>query len=285
MKFISKIKSNSFILLLIAGSVMMSLAFGSRPSFILYVLLAFPIFGEQIKKRHFFSAKGMLNTLAVILPSLLLCSAVLFYNYIRFDSILDFGAKRNLSVDVMYHEASPATLITGAVQYLFQLPNLNSTFPFIHSVYDWNHNTVDYQGVLFFDPVFGGIFTLAPFTIFALLFFKRRKSLKSYNLFGFVISSLLIGIILLCVDIQMGGISMRYQIDFALLFALGSAVVVMDYLSEGKLRSMHYYLIAFSALTVVMLMMTSMALEKPNPMITYSTDLYYSLKYLFFVLR
>lgn len=280
------------ILSLIIGSVFMSLAFGSRPSFILYVFLAFPIFAKCIRQKHFFSAKGIINTLAVILPALLICSAVLFYNHLRFDSFLDFGAKRNLSIDVMYHEVSPATLGIGVFEYLFQLPSLKGTFPYIHSVYDWSYHMTDYQGVLFFDPVFGGIFTLAPFTLFSLFIYKRRKTLKDNSLFGFGVLSLIIAVILMIVDIQMGGISMRYQIDFAILISVVAAIVLIDFFGSNKIGAgdrytelVHRVLIIFTALTVIGLLMTSMALEKQNPMITYSTNLYYSLKYLFFVLR
>ena len=280
------------IIALIFGSVLMSLAFGSRPSFILYVFLAFPIFGKAIKEKHFFSKKGIINTLSVIIPALILCSAVLFYNYIRFDSFLDFGAKRNLSIDVMYHEMSPSTIGLGLFEYLFQLPNIKGTFPYIHSVYDWNYHMTDYQGVLFFDPVFGGIFTLAPYSLFSIFLFKRRKTLKSKNLYGFGILSLITALVLMIIDIQMGGISMRYQIDFALLIALASVIVIIDILGENKETTgewfaalFHWALIISTAFTVIWLLMSAMALEKPNPMLTYSADLYYSLKYLIFVLR
>ena len=94
------------------------------------------------------------------------------------------------------------------------------------------------------------------------------------------------------VDIQMGGISMRYQIDFALLIALASAVVMIDFLGKNEIGAgdryaelFHRALILCTAFTVIWLLMTSMALEKQNPMLTYSTNLYYSLKYLIFVLR
>jgi len=277
---------------LIGGSVLMSLAFGSRPSYILYVFLAFPIFGKAIREKHFFSKRGLINTLAVIIPALILCSAVLFYNYIRFDSFLDFGAKRNLSIDVMYHEMTPSTLGLGIFEYLFQLPSAKGTFPYIHSAYDWTFHMTDHQGVLFFDPVFGGVFTLAPFTLFSLFLFRRRKTLKDSKLYGLGLLSIVIALILMIVDIQMGGISMRYQIDFALLIALASAVVMIDFLGKNEIGAgdryaelFHRSLILCTALTVIWLLMTSLALEKQNPMLTYSTNLYYSLKYLIFVLR
>ena len=277
---------------LIGGSVLMSLAFGSRPSYILYVFLAFPIFGKAIREKHFFSKSGLINTLAVIIPALILCSAVLFYNYIRFDSFLDFGAKRNLSIDVMYHEMTPSTLGLGIFEYLFQLPSLKGTFPYIHSVYDWTFHMTDHQGVLFFDPVFGGVFTLAPFTLFSLFLFRRRKTLKDSKLYGLGLLSIVIALILMIVDIQMGGISMRYQIDFALLITLASAVVMIDFLGKNEIGAgeryaelFHRALILCTFFTVIWLLMTSMALEKQNPMLTYSTNLYYSLKYLIFVLR
>ena len=126
---------------------------------------------------------------------------------------------------------------------------------------------------------------LAPFTLFALLCFKRRQTLKAKNMFAFAVVCIIIAAVLMAVDVQMGGISMRYQMDFAILLALPAAVVIMDYLSEGSYKAVHYMLIASVVITVAMLMLSSMAIEKPNPMIRYSTGFYYSLKYLIFVLR
>ena len=281
------------ILDLIIGSLMISLTFGSRPALAVLMFLAFPIFGRAIADRQFFSRKGIVNTLAVIVPIAVLCSLVLFYNYIRFDSFLDFGVTRNLSIGMSHHKINPDMLPFGIFEYLFQPIVMKGTYPYLHSVYDFTYYTTDYLGVIFFDPIFGGIFMLAPVSIFALLFFRRRKSLKEHGLFSLCVVAFVMAVVIMCVDMLRAGLSQRYQMDFAFLFALVAVITVIDMLSgsqkdgqkAGLYKAVHISSIVLTLVTVLVMLMLWLPLEKPNPAIRYSSDVYYSLKYLFFVLR
>ena len=82
---------------LIAGAACIALTVGCRPQLAIVTLFAFPIFWKEIKERKFFSVKGMGNTLSVILPFLVIDTALLYYNIVRFGSPLNFGATYNLT--------------------------------------------------------------------------------------------------------------------------------------------------------------------------------------------
>ena len=65
---------------LLAGAVAMGLAIGCRPVYGLYLFLLFPLFASEIKERLFFSRKGLVNTLCVMLPMALIGAGLLYFN-------------------------------------------------------------------------------------------------------------------------------------------------------------------------------------------------------------
>ena len=88
---------------LILGSLAIALIIGCRPQLAIILLFAFPIFWNDIKEKRFFSVKGMANTLSVIVPFLIIGVGIMYYNYARFGSVMDFGANYNLTSNDMTH--------------------------------------------------------------------------------------------------------------------------------------------------------------------------------------
>ena len=89
---------------MVAGSVSIALIIGCRPQLVLIFILAVPIFwNETIKERLFFSKKGILNTVLVMLPFIIVGVAMMAYNAARFHSPFDFGANYNLTGNDMTH--------------------------------------------------------------------------------------------------------------------------------------------------------------------------------------
>lgn len=278
---------------LIAGSIFIGLAIGCRPTFGILVFLAFPIFAGQIKERLFFSVKGLKNTLAVILPVFLIGCGLLYFNYVRFGSPFDFGATYNLaSMDLEKRQPEVRRLWLGMFEYLFQPLNINGTFPYVHSIYDYDLQTTDYMGYLFFDPVFGGFFALSPIALGLIFFKSSRQSLKEKNLYWLSILCIVFALVLLVFDIEMTGITMRYIMDFSFLLMIPASIVLLDQLnSVKKEQSPKFFTTARNAvifvalLTVGINVFLALADEQMRSMAIYSSKLYYSLKYLIFALR
>lgn len=105
---------------LLIGAICIALNLGCRPQFVLVVFVAFPIFWSEIRERFFFSVRGIWNTLAVIVPFLLVGGVTMAYNYVRFDSFFDFGATYNLTGFDMVHRSYALSRIPwGLWMYLF----------------------------------------------------------------------------------------------------------------------------------------------------------------------
>ena len=117
---------------LILGSLAIALIIGCRPQLAIILLFAFPIFWNDIKEKRFFSVKGMANTLSVIVPFLIIGVGIMYYNYARFGSVMDFGANYNLTSNDMTHRGIVlARNWVGIFEYIFQPLNISSKFPFM----------------------------------------------------------------------------------------------------------------------------------------------------------
>lgn len=277
---------------LIAGSICMGLAIGCRPTFGLFVLFAFPIFAAEIKKKKFFSVKGLGNTLCVILPVFIIGCGLLYFNYLRFENPFDFGYKYNLSTTNLEHRYNDGRrMLLGTFEYLFQPLNLNGTFPYVRAVYDYYNLKTDYLGYMFFDPQYCGFLVLSPLALFLLLIRRQRASLKKDCFYQFSITSLLFGLALMILNIEKTGISMRYQLDFSLFLMIPAIMVILSLENElaGRSRKLQKLFGEIVLCTVIYMIAINFFLmlpsDKLSPMDVLSPKLFYSLKYLLFVPR
>ncbi|EGX67338.1 hypothetical protein [Collinsella tanakaei] len=120
---------------LVAGSFSIALTLGCRPQFVLACLLAFPIFFDEIKQREFFSVRGIWNTLAVIVPFLIILAPIAWYNQARFGSWTNFGASYNITGgDMTSYTFSAAKIMIQFLEYLFLPFQLISSFPYISTI-------------------------------------------------------------------------------------------------------------------------------------------------------
>lgn len=278
---------------LLIGAIAMGLAVGSRPIFGLYALLAFPLFYSEIKERLFFSKKGFANTLCVIAPLLVIGCVLLYFNKIRFGSFFDFGNTYNLSeMDLQNRHMGIRRLWLGLFEYLFQPLKFGGKFPYVESIYDYTNHSTDYMGYMFFDPIYGGYFALCPICLCVVLIRKFRKALSEIKMYRTCVVSLVFAALMLFIDIEMTGITLRYQMDFGMLIVLTAVLILIVLFKKAENSSyknaFKYALTALIVLTAVtvfnnMIIMlgesNQWALAGTNP------KLYYSIKYLLFSLR
>ena len=278
---------------LLIGAAAMGLATGSRPVFGLFAFLAFPLFYSEIKDRLFFSKKGLANTLCVILPLLLIGSAVLYFNRIRFGSFFDFGNTYNLSeMDLQNRHLGIRRLWLGLFEYLFQPLKISGRFPYVESIYDYRNHPTDYMGYMFFDPVFGGYFALCPVCLCIVFLRECKKALSSVKMYWLCVISLVFAAILLLTDIELTGITLRYQMDFGLPVALTAVLILTVLMRKAGDPSYKYVfkaalvvLIVLTGVTVLHNLFIMLADSKQWALMATNPKLYYSVKYLLFALR
>ena len=228
------------------GSLFMACNLGCRPPFIIFSLLAVPIFWTSVfKDRTLFSRKGLLATIFAILPFFLIFIPLFIYNFDRFGSAFNFGQNYNLTELDLTRAKRPNILFLISevlICFWFKPAVIRATFPFISQS---NITTPLYYPR---DPFVGGgyfVFT-APFVLLLFIIapyvFRRRKRgeldnrtvSKKYwpakSVRGTVIATMSLSFALaVCstfLNAYLGGCSQRYEACFGTLFTLSSILVL-----------------------------------------------------------
>lgn len=233
----------------------------SKPSYIIYypilLLLAIP----QIKELYFKCKEK--NKLAFIkyiifttIPIAILAIFQMWYNNIRFGSIIEFGAKYQLTSYNMtiLMSFSFSKIIYGLLKFIFTLPIINAIkFPFVFAqsgIILHGLNEITYQT---------RIIGLISIPILYILLFKNiilnnieskkldKKSsskikekiqtskMSSTNKYlNIIINALLIcGVLLIAITTCMGGIGENYISDFKVLLCMFSAILWFKLLEKN----------------------------------------------------
>lgn len=240
----------------LVGSLCMALVVACRPQFIVFSLLAFPLFWRKfITERHILTRQGRLEFLCLLAPYIIVAIGIMMYNKARFGSYFDFGANYNLTVNDMTQRGSnPGRFLPALFAYFLQTPTTTGVFPWIQPTpFD-----TTYLGQTIKEVTFGGILVCLPILwilAFAKPILSYRFKVRSTNtIAGVVITMLISGVVVACMDAQMAGILQRYTADYSTLFLLPAvllAFIANDALSaratseEGRLflsRSHEMYL-------------------------------------------
>lgn len=212
---------------LVLGSSLLACTLWCRPQLFLVISLVFPLFWKEIvSDRLFFSRKGIGNTLAVIIPCLILGVGVMLYNYVRFDSPLDFGASYNLTGFDMTAKSGGISLRAIVVALLFYvlMPlNISPVFPYL--------DEITWRSQIPVEPFYGSFFAFTPAALSVFGLWRFREQLKEKQLMGLCIVCCVIALILMLLSAQVASVSMRYFSDFAwalLIPALSVWIIWME---------------------------------------------------------
>ncbi|MBR2737919.1 MAG: hypothetical protein IKD88_04330 [Lachnospiraceae bacterium] len=275
---------------LVFGAVFISLIIGCRPQLAVVLFLAIPIFWKDIKNRRFFSRKGIVNTLCVILPFIIVGIGLMYYNYIRFDSFLNFGATYNLTGFDMTHRGFIFDRFwLGFYEYFIQPLNIHAGFPYYATVVGQMGLSADYQGQIINEPLMGGFFAYNLIGLFAFGVLWFKKQLQKHGVWAFSLISLLLAVLLVAVDIQMVGMTLRYLTDFSALFMVAALAVILVLQDEFYEREGYKYflfvVLLLAMLCVIVNYSSLMADGRDYSLRSSSPMMFYQLKYLFFAFR
>lgn len=266
------------------GAMFIALIFGCRPQLAIILLFAFPIFWCEIKEKKFFSKKGMGNTLCVIIPFLIVGFMIMYYNYVRFGNVADFGANYNLTGNDMTHRGiDMGRNWLGIFEYLFQPLNIASKFPYIQ-VIGQNIQT-DYQGMVSQEPMFGGFLWFNPIMLLCGALYREKEKLKKKKIKGFAVGALLSGILIILLTIQMSGITERYMSDFGWLFGM-TTVIAMFLLEEkyGNCNKERYlkWVVGLSSVTIFLNYFNIFILGRYGSLYSTNPNVLFWVKYVLF---
>lgn len=163
------------------GTLSLALAVACRPTELFVSILIIP-FLWRIFKRNLKEKKDIVKIiLLTLIPYIIVGISLMIYNYIRFGSILEFGANYQLTVnDTKALGLRFSVIPIGLICSLFNLPCFQAVFPFIHT----NYNIIERACYYYVEDIPGGIFFIAPicfFSFYLIKFFKKtdKKELKS----------------------------------------------------------------------------------------------------------
>lgn len=211
-------------LLFFFGSLFIALSVGCRPQAVLICAIAIPLFWKYLfNDKYILKKDGIKDVLTLALPVVAVACGIMYYNYIRFGSPIDFGSSYNLTTnDVTKRGFDLGRTGLGLFTYLFQTPNFIATFPFIQAV-DIDTN---YIGKTIYENCFGGLITSLPLLWFIFALPKAKKTLCEKKIFSTTLALILIGIALVIADTQAGGLLQRYYSDFGYIFFLATILII-----------------------------------------------------------
>lgn len=221
--------------ILAGGSFCAAATLGCRPQYVLVAVLALPLFYSEIKQRVFFSRKGLANTLAVILPFVVMFIPLGLYNYVRFDSPFDFGASYNLTgADMTAYQFIPEKIQAQVLEYLFLPFQHIDHFPFITTINDSPLSAV-HPELKTTERFYAGFVYLTPAVIVVVgLISKRlRAKLPSRDIVLFSITSIILALLIIVIASYVSGTNMRYFADFAWLLLIPAIIAYWTLCSTG----------------------------------------------------
>jgi hypothetical protein len=221
------------------GSLCMALAAGCRENYIFFLLLIpFVVFEEL--KRLWNDKKLFLGLCAcVAAPCTLVVCGLMWYNYIRFGSVLDFGYDYLITVSNMKarHLINPLGRLTGILVgffcYLMPSFDIKASFPFVY------FNNIDtslaYKSCFFVTPTFGLIALPVTWFISGIGMVKKIIFKKRKPIFYLTAAMICLGFIQILMVILSGTIFNRYTVDFFWLFVL-SGLFCAYFIYEGMAK-------------------------------------------------
>ena len=214
------------------ASLCFGLATGCRPVYFVSGLLLAYLWLVHLTKQRAFSIKyALISAIAFGFPFGFLLMCLGFYNYLRFDSWIEFGTSHVLG-SVPLNSSSLyrfENILPGAFISLFSLPKLIPFFPFLQlqMAYPWGF-PLDYCVL---EPIAGILITSSPVLFVGLL---ARHDVRRH--IGHTLSPIFfLGLLVFAFEVFLfPSVTMRYQIDYVYLFLITGLVSWMYFASSIK---------------------------------------------------
>lgn len=213
------------------GALCLALAVACRPTTLIASVFIVPIIWNLFKQNKVNKKEIIKIVLVVAIPYIIVGLLLMYYNYIRFGNIFEFGAKYQLTMNDMRNLKNRLiTIPAGFIYNLFNLPSFIGRFPFL----EVNSNIPEIFAYYYVEDMPGGVFILAPiaFAIFGIG--KFLKISKNKELKTLVLVFLIVGLILNIIIVMQGGSTGRYLLDFAWYFVLVGILIYLENYQNTK---------------------------------------------------
>ncbi len=266
---------------LLLSAICLALSVACRPNHLLISLLIAPKL-IQILIQNIKNKKNALKLICVIgIPYVVVGISLMIYNYVRFDSILEFGTKYQLTVnDFIRLKNRIMSIPAGLITQLLTIPNMQQTFPFFYLKGD---TAIPYYGY-YYVGLAGGLFIFNPINFILLLLPGLKKKIKEKEAYNFIVVTIIVAFIICVADILLAGTLQRYSMDYAWLLNIASYLTLFIIISNIKSDEIKKYLLkAVIIVTMFMLVVNFIVgglVSENNFLETLNSEVFYTIRYL-----
>lgn len=222
--YINTSNTNKKYILLFFISLLLCFAVGSRPNYILTIPVFF-FFIVYLKYKEK-STKDIFKTILIFLiPCFIYGTFLALYNYLRFDSIFEFGWKYQLNSNNQAEFAITfKDFLMGLKNNFLLLPNMNEST--IFSLAKTSGHRIGHEYIT-------GVFWTCPiiFIFFFIPHFLKETYKKSINNFIFILTLLTITIINIFIA-SFFGMIIRYIFEYLSLMVILSVIMFLYYIGK-----------------------------------------------------
>lgn len=261
------------ILKLILLGITTALVVLSKPNLIVYYLLILFFVLCAMKDK---TVKEKIKDLSFMaIPLGILAIFQMWLNYVRFDSILEFGAPYQLSglnvTTSMGFSLNKAYAII--MEYLFRIPTINPlNFPFVFANCDTAFTAIN--EVCYENRLIG--LAIIPILWAYLL---NRNVKKEKGLKWFIKLCIITSILGMLLAGCTGGICEAYSIDFKLVLSIGAVILLLKWLENGAEDKNKIFLIL--CITTILLMLPLGLTTESSLLSNFASDVSVALKNIF----
>ncbi len=229
----------------------------SKPNLIVYYPLIALLVLNSMKELNL---KEKIKDIIVIgIPLGMLAIFQMYLNYIRFDNILEFGAKYQLTSFNMISCMSITfgKTIGGILEYIFRAPVINPLkFPFVFVNKDTS--LVSMNEVCYENRLVG----LVGVAILIIYLFKNYILKDEKELKYFINTGIIVSILAMIVATSFGGICEAYAIDFKVILCLGAAILFLKAINKSENNEfVEKSFLILSLITIIMMVGISLSAE------------------------
>ncbi len=213
-------------ILFVLASVAFVLIIMSRPGLCLFGIILIPSLFALFFGKELSVYKKISSFACLAIPLIFGALAVGIFNYLRFDSPFEFGAKYQLTVaDVSTYKFTKELLIPCIVFYFFQMPVFKEKFPYI-SLDLYNVKTgVPYLYTTYTIGAFPFLSNIGILGISGVLAKPRKKHIVQKTTY---VAAFVSVFLLAFADICMGGVNVRYFADISFTMILFTGLILLE---------------------------------------------------------
>ena len=271
--FTSKVEKNKPLLFCASGLSFALLMLSRINVAFLFFLVGFAIVAVYLKRNSKELSKVLINlSFFAILPICAL-SFTFIFNFLRFESILEFGTKYQLTVsNVSFNSLSADLLLPCIYHYFLQPFNFSGEFPYV----DVSQEVQSAYGrYVYYGTTSAGIFAF-PLNLYLLSLPKIFKSFsKALKLVALTAVASLLSVAFL--DMCMGGFILRYTADLSLLASLFAVFCLYWQNDREKSSYLANWVMTITALISFFLLFNKTHVDFCD----YSSDIYIAIKGVF----